>query len=237
MLQETGFPEPATVVGNNRQDARVILQIARTAAKRLSEEYSWSVLTKENEFFLVKDQPSYELPDDFSRFINGTMWDRVASRPLENVSPQVWQTYKSGLVTTAIYKRWRVKANEGSKEIFIDPTPTTSQCSFECRDGTQARIGLVYEYISDQYAQSSAGVAQNTFSADADTFKLPDTLLELSIKWRWLSSLGQTYVEERVEFNRALGIAKAQDGGAGNIRMDGGTSLRYPNIPETGIGL
>ncbi len=195
------------------------------------------MLTKEDEFFLVKDQPSYELPSDFSRFTNGTMWDRVESRPLDHVSPQVWQEFKSGLIKTAIYKRWRVKAQEGSKEIFIDPTPETSQCVYECRDGSRARIGVAYEYISDQYAQSSAGVFQNTFSLDTDSTLLPDTLLELSIKWRFLSALGQTYVEQKVEFDRALGVAKAQDGGTGNIMTDGGTSFRYPNIPETGVGL
>ena len=165
------------------------------------------------------------------------MWDRVESRPVEQVSPQVWQEFKSGLTTATIFKRWRVKANEGAKEIFIDPTPTATQCTFECRDGSQVKVGVAYEYISDEWAQSSAGVAQTTFSADGDTFLLPDTLLELSMKWRWLSSLSQTYAEEKHEFDRALSIAKAQDGGSSKIQMDGGVNFRFPNIPETGVGL
>lgn len=165
------------------------------------------------------------------------MWDRVDSRPVTPVSPQVWQEFKSGLTSATIYKRWRVKANEQQKELFIDPTPTATQCTFECVDGTQTKIGLAYEYLSDQWAQSSAGVAQNAFTADGDTFILPDTLFELSLKWRWLSSLSQTYIEEKAEFDRALGIAKAQDGGAGKIHMDGGPTFRYPNIPESGVGI
>ena len=194
-------------------------------------------MTKEHEFILVKNQPSYELPDDFSRFINGTMWDRVDSRPVTPVSPQVWQEFKSGLTSATIYKRWRVKANEQRKELWIDPTPSTTQCVFACVDGRQVKIGLAFEYLSDAWAQSSAGVAQNAFSADGDTFILPDTLLELSIRWRWLSNLSQTYLEEKAEFDKALGIAKAQDGGAGKIHTDGGPTFRYPNIPETGVGL
>jgi len=194
-------------------------------------------LTKEHEFILVKNQPSYELPDDFNRFINGTMWDRVASRPITSVSPQVWQEFKSGLTSATIYKRWRVKANNQNKELFIDPTPTETQCEFTCRDGTQVKIGLVFEYISDEFAQSSDGKAQSDFLADGDTFILPDTLLELSIKWRWLNSLSQTYIEEKREFDRAFGIFKAQDGGASKIRLDGRPTFRFPNIPETGVGL
>ena len=165
------------------------------------------------------------------------MWDRVDSRPVTNVSPQVWQEFKSGLITATIYKRWRVKANEQGKELFIDPTPTATQCTFENRDGKQVKIGLVFEYLSDAFAQSATSVAKNSFTLDTDTFILPDTLLELSIRWRWLSSLSQTYAEEKLEFDRALSIAKAQDGGASKIHMDGGSHFRYPNIPETGIGI
>jgi len=165
------------------------------------------------------------------------MWDRVDSRPVTSVTPQVWQEFKSGLTSATIYKRWRVKANEQVKELFIDPTPTETQCEFECRDGTQVKIGLAFEYISDEFAQSSSGAAQTDFLADGDTFILPDTLLELSIKWRWLNSLSQTYIEEKREFDRAFGITKAQDGGASKIHLDGGPTFRYPNIPETGVGL
>lgn len=237
VLKETGFPSPSTLVGNNNQDARTILALAKRAAERLAEEYPWTVLTKEYEFILVKDQPNYDLPADFSRFINGTMWDRIESRPMDNVGPQIWQEFKSGLIKTAIYKRWRVKANEGTKEIYIDPTPSSTQCEYECRDGTKVRLGCVFEYISNQYAQSAAGNPQSTFSADTDTFLLPDSLLELSVKWRWLNALNQTYIEEKAEFDRALGILKAQDGGAHKIQLDGGRTMRYPNIPETGVGL
>ncbi len=165
------------------------------------------------------------------------MWDRVDSRPVEQASPQTWQDFKSGLISSIINKRWRIKANGSSKELFIDPTPTTTQCAFANRDGVRVKVGVAYEYISDEWARSSADAVQTTFSADGDTFLLPDTLLELSMKWRWLSALSQTYLEEKAEFDRAFGIVKAQDGGASNIRMDGGGTFRFPNIPETGVGL
>ena len=165
------------------------------------------------------------------------MWDRVDSRPIWSVSPQVWQESKSGLITSEIFKRWRIKAYEQSKQIFIDPTPTSNQCTFEYRDGVKVKVGIAFEYISDEWAQSTAGVAKSDFTVDTDTFILDDDLLELSLKWRWLNSLAQSYTEEKVEYVKALGIAKAQDGGAPKIHMDGGLDYRYPNIPETGIGL
>ena len=237
VLKETGFPNPSTLVGNGNQDAVTVLALAKRSAKRLAEEYPWAVLTKEHEFVLVKDKPSYELPDDFSRFINGTMWDRVESRPMDYVGPQIWQEYKSGLVKTAIYKRWRIKGVEGAKELFVDPTPSATQCSYECRDGTKVRIGVAFEYLSSHFAAAANGDTKADFTVDTDTFLLPDDLLELDLKWRWLNSLGQTYFEEKNEFDRALSIYKAQDGGTHRIQMDGGRTMRYPNIPETGVGL
>jgi len=165
------------------------------------------------------------------------MWDRADSRPVNQASAQVWGQFKSGLINTSLNKRWRIKANASSKEIFIDPTPTTTQCGFENRDGVRVKVGVAYDYISTEWARSSADAVQTTFSADGDTFLLPDTLLELSIKWRWLNALSQTYIEEKAEFEQALSISKAQDGGATNILMDGGRKFNFPNIPETGVGL
>jgi len=165
------------------------------------------------------------------------MWDRVESRPIERVAPHIWQEFKSGLVKTAVYRRWRVKGVEGTKELFIDSTPSTTQCEYECRDGTKVRLGVAFEYISNEWAASTTGNPKTNFTADTDTFSLDDSLLELNIKWRWLNALNQTYVEEKNEFDRYLSIAKAQDGGAGVLRADHGQAFRYPNIPESGIGL
>ena len=130
-----------------------------------------------------------------------------------------------------------IKANNNAKEFFVDPTPTATQCTFECVDGVQVKIGLVYEYLSSQWAQAVNGVPKADFTVDTDTFMLSDRLLKLSIKYRWLSNLSQTYLEEKLEFERALGVAKAQDGGSPKIRMDHGDEFIYPNIPESGIGL
>lgn len=169
--------------------------------------------------------------------MNGTMWDRVEARPVDHVNPQVWADFKGGLVKTAVYKRYRVKANEGSKEIFIDPTPTLTQCEYENRDGTQVRVGLAYDYLSSYLAVTSAGVAQTTFTADTDTLLLEDELFELDLAWRWLNSLGRDYGEEQREYKRALGWHKSQDGGLSNISMDARRAWRWPNIPESGVGL
>lgn len=154
-----------------------------------------------------------------------------------NTNPQTWQEYKSGLVSADIFKRFRIKADNNAKAIFIDPTPTTTDCTYELVDGAQVQLGITYEYISDQYALSASNAGQNTFEADTDTFVLQDSLLEKAIKWRWLSRLSMDYAEEKQDYLQTLSINKAQDGGATSLRADGGNKFRYPNIPETGIGL
>lgn len=235
---ETGLPTLSALVTNGSEQARTLLAIAKRSAEDLANRRNWSALTDEYEFQLVKNQPSYDLPEDFRCFLNDTFWDRVESRPVENVTPQVWQEFKSGLVTTAIYKRWRVKADGFEKKLFIDPTPAANQCAYECRDGVQVKLGCVFEYRSSYPVRAANGAPKATFTADTDTFRIDDTLLELDMKWRLLRALEQSYAEEKYEFDRWLGILKAQDAQPKTISADGASHrLRYPNIPESGIGI
>lgn len=232
---EIGLPSPNAVAGNSNRDARLILNLANRSGKRLAK-HPWRVLTKEYTFALQANQPYYDLPDDFGYFINQTMWDRVESRPLDMVNPQVWQEYKSGLVRTQIYKRYRIKAQDNTKKLFIDPTPDTSVCEFVLVDGAKVRNGITFEYISSHWCQSSSGDGKAAFTADNDTGVVDEELLELDLKWRLLNALGQSFEMEYREFQGALDLALAQEGGAEVIRMDSRDTLPYPNIPESDVG-
>lgn len=235
VLTEIGLPTLSTVAGNSNRDARLCLQLLNRGGKRLAK-FPWKVLQKEHTFQLQAQAPYYDLPEDFGFFLNGTIWDRVESRPMSNVNPQVWQEYKSGLIRTAIYKRYRVKAESNTKKLWIDPTPATSQCTFELTDGVQVPLGIAYEYVSSWWAQDSSGEGKTTFTADSDTGVIDEEILELDLKWRLLKALEQEWQVAAAEWSRAVDLAIAQEGGAENIRCDGRPGLPYPNIPETGVG-
>ena len=136
-----------------------------------------------------------------------------------------------------VWKQFRIKYDDGQRKVFINPTPTTTACEYECRDGTKTRVGLVYEYISKYWGKNAAGEYIKTFSLDTDTILLPEDIVEAELKWRWLRSLGRDYADERIEAEELIETTLGQDGEQSVLTAHGSRDLDYPNIPETGIGL
>lgn len=211
-------------------------QILETSCKRLAKK-DWPVLVKEFEFNLVKNQSTYELPDDFDRVIPNTSWDRVEARPVTALNASQWQEWKSGLVQAEVWKQWRIKHNDGERQIHINPTPSTTQCAYESRDGVQVRMGLVFEYISNNWVEDTNGVALTTIAAETDVIRLPSDCVEAEFKWRWLRSLSRSYADERIEAEQLIEQTFGQDGTPSKLQAHGSRDLGFANIPETGVGL
>ena len=213
-----------------------MLQILNTAGKRLAKK-PWPELLYEHEFQLKKNEPFYDLPDDFHRMVNDTLWDRVESRPVQHINAQQWQEWKSGLVTQQIIKQFRIKADEGDKKLYINPTPSATQCTFECRDGSKVKVGIAFEYYSTYWLENAAGNGIADIAASTDVIRLPSDIVEAELKWRVLRSLSRPYTDEKVEAEMVINEALAQAGAAATLNASGRNSTRFPNIPETGVGL
>lgn len=207
-----------------------------TTCRRLAKK-DWPILIKEHEFVLIKNQAAYDLPDDYDRLIAHTGWDRVESRPVTPISASQWQEWKSGLVNVGLWKQWRIKADEHARKIFINPTPATTQCVYECRDGTKVRIGMAFEYVSNNFAKDANGNGISTFSNQTDVILLPDDVVEADFKWRWLRSLSRPYADEKFEAESLIENTFAQDGIPMKLTAHGRRDEDYPNIPESGVGL
>ena len=234
---EINLPRPSAVTDGGQDLAGRAFQILKTAGKRLSKK-DWPELVYEHEFTLVKDQPYYDMPDDYDRLVQGTGWDRVESRPLTPLNTQQWQEWKSGLVQAEVWKQFRVKAVEGDRKIFINPTPSTTGNTFELRDGVQVPVGMVVEYYSSHWCESASKVGKASLTLGTDVIRLPDDLVEAELKWRWLRSLSRPYADEKIEAESLCDQLLAQSGIPETL--DAGLTTRglsHPNIPETNVGL
>lgn len=180
-------------------------------------------------------QSDYPLPSDFERAIDNTFWDRSRYWSMRGPqSPQQWQIYKSSVIGRAsIQRRYRfrsIRNGTGSpvgQYLSIDPLPLDN--------GSQ----LVFEYVSNGWCESIAGVPQNQWQADTDTGILDEYLLKLSLKYRLLRRLGLSYSEELDEYERQVDKAVAQDGGSATLDMTPNNTLSLIgpwNLPETGFG-
>ena len=111
------------------------------------------------------------------------------------------------------------------RALYVDPPPGTTGDT------------RVFEYVSLNWCQSSAGTAAATWAADDDTGILDEYLLQLDLKWRFLRAKGRVYADEKKEFEMELAQALARDGGQAILNL-GGTDdlLLTANIPEAGFG-
>lgn len=93
-------------------------------------------------------------------------------------------------------------------------------------------------YISQNYALSTAGVAQSAFLTDTDTFVLPENLLRLGIIWRWRADKRLEYAEDLKNYEVAKMAAMGKDKGSqaiivGRQRVSRGNQIAYPAMLGT----
>ena len=227
-----GLPQQTNLVGNNNQNALRILQSVKDAAGRdVSRGYDWANLQYEHTFATTAASSYDELPADFDRIINGTIWDRTNERPVYGpVTAQKWQRYESGLDgLTGLTLLFRIVGDEsGSKVIKIYPSTSTG-------------VTIAFEYISGKYVLGPGSEQQlkSEVTDDGDTFLFDDDLVEVGATWRLLRNLGMTYADEKIEFDMLLDERSANDGGAGAVSMmlRSTWQIRDPNIPDTGYGV
>lgn len=224
---------PSTIVGNTGTHEAMLFQCMESARKALYRVHPWVDLQLEHTFSTVNAQAGYDLPADFGRIVDGTVWDRERYWQMRGqLTPKQWQVYKSsilgGSVTIARRYRMKVASAGAARQFFIDPTP----------DATGE--DLVYEYVSRYLVKSTGGTAQLAWAADTDEPILYEELFELEAKWRFLQALGVEYRIAADEAENAIETLWGQEnpGQAINLQpANGGPNVMgYANIPEAGYG-
>jgi len=165
----------------------------------------------------------YAMPTDYDRQINRTHWDK--SKHWEMLGPetaQQWEWLISGYISTGPRIRYRIFQN-----LFqIWPLVTTSEV-------------LGFEYISNGWATSAAGVAKTAMTVDTDTSIFNDNLMVLALKKKYFEIKGFDSSVFRADYERELNIAKANDGGALTLSMNPRISailIGWEQIPDSGYG-
>lgn len=224
-----GVASPSAVIGVSEETAELLLACCNRAGKSLARRHNWVDLITEHTFSTAASTANYALPSDYSRLVDGTLWDRTNYERIRGpLSAQQWQLHKSSVLasTATTWKRFRIRRVSGATEFYIDPTPDAVE-------------SLVFEYISNNWCESSGGSGQAAWAADTDVGVLDEYLIELETTWRVLNRLGLSYEEEYNEAEKEVSQAIARDGGPRTLSLSGGrnTHLLGPqNVPDTGYG-
>jgi hypothetical protein len=216
---EMGIPRPSTVVGNTDLQTQQLLDFANAVGADLAEHHPWTALQTLATVTTVNGQSDYDLPEDFAGFISDTGWDRTNMwRLIGPETPQADRAIRESGVVDPVYRRFRRLGDV----IRINPTPTA--------DGET----LVYEYVSNAWARSSADVAQEEFEADTDTTIWPGRLLVDGIKMKFMAAKGMYADPLREDYEARRDRLVAADLGTGKINMGGecDSPLSDPGITD-----
>lgn len=217
VADETGLTQPASVIGNSDATAvRILRYLVRTGRDLVKDSSPY--LVKEYTFSTVNGTAAYSLPSDFDHFVPFTHWNRTTDRRMHPIEPNEWQLLKSGLTTTSIDDRFRIRGAD--RELILEPTPTSAET-------------VAFEYVSENYCESSGGTGQAVWTADTDVGVVDEELFELGAIWRILNRLGMPYAEEKAEYQSMKNTIMAQINPQ-KVALDG----RHPprsNIPDSGF--
>ncbi|MDI9407815.1 MAG: hypothetical protein QM523_01050 [Candidatus Pacebacteria bacterium] len=200
---------------SSEQIAVEMTDLANEVATDILESHDWRALAKVAEI-TGTGALEYPLPADYDRMILSAEIDDRATwfwgyEPFESVND--WMRFKSGAYGVLSPGGWIIL--DGQIQFFPAPSGVAQ-----------------YPYISSHYARSEAGVTKASFTADNDTFRLPERLLTLGLIWRWMDQKGLQYSEALATYEKALEQQQSRDKGARVIR----TPRRHFNVNRAYAG-
>lgn len=215
----TGLRVPTEVVNSTDTQVQQLYALANEALADLARAHTWQILTRQQTFTTVaaEEQPD-ALPDDFDYELNNTVYNRTTRLTLIGpITPQLWQAIKAQPQLNRVYLCWR----ERDGAILITPEPPAGQ-------------EIAYEYVTSNFAETSTGTPIPEYAADSDVAVLPERLVQLSLRWRFLSAKNLDYAEAFRSYQTQLQIQQARDGGMTQLNMTGSTTWGlwgFPNLP------
>lgn len=214
VADEVGVDQPTVVAGSPDPTAQKLLRYINKTGTGLMKKLAWQVLRKERAFTSISGETQTAiLPSDFDRFIPETFWNRSTPVLMSGpVSAVQWQ----GLKATTYTGKPKFAYRGG--DVLVIPA-------------LGAGDSLAFEYVSNQWCQSTGAVAQSAFAADTDTGILDEELITRGAKFVYLTDEGLPNALAGADFNDYLAVLSRNDQPSANIMVAadifGGANARH----------
>lgn len=195
----TGLDTNYAVSGEGQPQAQRIVEVLSATSVRTSMEST----ATEAGTTLTFARDTYDLPDDFDRYIGQTWWDRTNHwRLIGPDSPQMDQYLRSGIFATGPRVRWRqVGRKPAAWRIWPPPTAQSTPDA------------LVWEYVSSNWVEKLDGSFANKMTNDTDVPLLDPQMVILGVKWRMWQIKGFSYGAMQQEYIDYVNMLISRDGG------------------------
>lgn len=213
---------PDQVAASTDRDHVELFGLANEMAARIASGHDWQTFSHIHTLTGDGSTEDFSLPDDYDRMmVKSQVWSSSLETPLSPISDlDQWL----GLEVQSfdfVVNAWTIYGGL----MHIKPALATD-------------VTAKFFYQSNLIIAPSSGANKELFTADDDTFRLSERLLELGMIWQWRANKGLPYAEDMVNYETLLARLVARDKGSrmlriGRVRMPSDVSVAYPQAIET----
>lgn len=210
-----GLSAPDAVYGSTDRTALELGSVANEIAERIVRAHDWSLLLTEQVYAGDGVTEGFDLPSDYLRMPkDAQVWSTRWQRPLLPISSDDWQ---------------RLEVREYD---LITGTWILLGGQMKFRPELATGENATWYYVSNKAVAPVSGGNKARFTADTDTFRLGDRLLELHLIWEWRQRKGLPYAEDMRTAEIALAQAISDDKGARIVVQSSRRNVRgKPSYP------
>ena len=211
--RRTNITVPTVVIDTTDTQIAQIYSLLEEEGNDLSGRGSWQVLTREAVFTTVAGEsqgPIADIADECFRYIkNDTIWDRTENLPILIIDGPDWQAEK-GFANTAPRYMARIRGGE----LLVTPDAVAGNT-------------WAFEYVT--WAWINCG-RQQYFTRDTDTIDLPETIIQMGLRWRWKKEKGFEYAEDFRTYEKLVENALSRQGLQKVLHQDNREHQSSPKI-------
>lgn len=204
--------KPSVFFSSQGQFERELTDLANEVAKDCIASEEWQALIKVLTLTGDGVQEQFDFPADYDR--------QLLNTDVQDLTNWAWGYEHLTNLNEFLYRKargfepypgcWIIYGNQFN----FYPAPVSGNTA-------------TFPYVSNYYARASGGAEKASFTADDDSFVLPDRLLTLGLIWRWREMKKLDYTGDEETFQKCIDELMARDKGSQIIR--GGNKWRGIN--------
>jgi hypothetical protein len=219
-----GIEKPDQVFASTDREYMELARLANEMAQAIADEHDWQKLQGIHTITGDGATEAQDLPSDYDRMLKtASVWSSRWTWAFNHINdPDVWLEYQV-VPYTFVNGNWIIYGDQMHVLPIMESTET-----------------IKFFYISKNRITPASGSNKPLFTADDDTFRLDERLLELGMIWQWRANKGLSYEEDLVNYQRLLKSKMQEDAGSQSIvsgnRLEwkrGGGAWAFPQTVGT----
>jgi hypothetical protein len=208
---------PEAVFSSTEREHFELQVLANQCASYIAKDHEWQILKSLATLTGDGVLTAFSFPADYDRMLKkAELWSNQNARPLGHITDtDRWlelEIRQFGFVSGL----WSIFGDQ----INIKPAPVSGEL-------------VKFYYMSNSWARPETGMDKVAFTLDADSFRLPEHLLELCIIWMWKAKKKLPYAQEKDDYEDAKEKLIVADKGSrllriGQVRNARGVQIAYP---------